>query len=136
MRSEVSKKNRYWLDKEKYMELYHACHQYQRWKDEYTLLDGKRGFENDGGTHERSTDSPVENVAIRRAQLAEYMKMIEDTAKETDPFLWEYIFRGVTDPTVTVTYLQEIMGMPCSHNTYYARKRRFYWLFSKKYGFH
>lgn len=132
MRSELSKRNKYWLSRRRYLSLYHFCLQYQEWKDEYATLDGKKAINMDGMPHGSSVGSPTEALGVRRAELSGLIKMIEDTAHETDPMLAKYILRGVTDENATYTYLQMMMDMPCSRNTYYQRKRRFYWLLSKK----
>lgn len=132
MRSEISKRNKYWLSRQRYLSLYYFCLQYHEWKDEYATLDGKKAINLDGMPHGSSSGSPTEALGIRRAELSNMIKVVEETAHETDPMLEKYILRGVTDESVTFTYLQMMMDMPCSRNTYYQRKRRFYWLLSKK----
>ena len=59
-------------------------------------------------------------------------KLIEQTAMETDSELYQYIIKAVTNEYVTYKYLQTIMNIPCSRNTYYDRRRKFYYLLSKK----
>lgn len=132
MRSEISRKNKYWLERQKYLTLYHYCLQYQSWKDEYVTLDGKKAMVYDGMPHGSSVGSPTENLAIKRAKLSDKIKQLEETAVETDPALAKWILKGVTDENATYTYLQMMMDIPCSQNTYHARKRRFYWLLDKK----
>ena len=39
-RSEISKKNPYWIPKHRYFELKHFCLQYPDWKNEYAALLG------------------------------------------------------------------------------------------------
>ena len=39
IRPEISKKNRYWIDKHRYYELKHFCLQYPTWKKAHSSLD-------------------------------------------------------------------------------------------------
>ena len=59
------------------------------------------------------------------------MRLVEDTAKETDEALWSYILKAVTED-LSFTYLSTVLEIPCSRGTYYDRYRRFFWLLSKK----
>ena len=40
VRSELSKKNKYWIERHRYYELKHFCLQYPIWKKAYAALDG------------------------------------------------------------------------------------------------
>ena len=57
---------------------------------------------------------------------------IEQTAIEADPELYPWILEGVTQDYATYRYLRDAKKMPCGKNMYYERRRRFYWLLSKK----
>lgn len=48
-------------------------------------------------------------------------------AIETDPYLYSYILKGVTEEK-PYTYLKTTLGMPCGKDMYYDRYRRFFWL--------
>ena len=64
--------------------------------------------------------------------LEKNCELIEQTVIEADPDIYQYILKAVTEEDVTYRYLNMIMGIPCSHNTYYDRRRRFYWLLDKR----
>jgi len=132
MRSEISKKSKYWIERQRYLLLYHYCLQYQSWKDEYSTLDGKKAMVYDGMPHGTSVGSPTESLAIKRAELSAQIQGLEQTAYEADPALAKWILKGVTDENATYTYLQMMMDIPCSRNTYYSRRRYFFWLLDKK----
>lgn len=76
----------------------------------------------------------LERVAIRLTELSEKIEMLEAVARETDKDLSEYILRGVTDEQVTYNYLSMVLHIPCSRNTYYSLRRKFYWLLSERLG--
>lgn len=72
------------------------------------------------------------NLAVRRAELQRKCELIEQTAIEADPDIYQYIIKGVTTEYATYRYLREIAGMPCGKNMYYDRRRKFFFLLSKK----
>lgn len=132
----LSTKNPYYLTKHRFYEVYHYAMQYQEWKDEYrTTEQTMRGIAYDGVKVKSSgSGDALERVAIRLTELSEKIEMLEEVAKETDKDLSEYILRGVTDEQVTYNYLSMVLHIPCSRNTYYSLRRKFYWLLSKRLG--
>lgn len=76
--------------------------------------------------------SATENLAIRRTELEEKCKTIEQTAIEADPELYQYILEGVTTDYATYRYLKDAKKIPCGDQKYYRTRRKFYWLLSKK----
>lgn len=132
----LSTKNPYYLTKHRFYEVYHYAMQYQEWKDEYrTTEQTMRGIAYDGVKVKSSgSGDALERVAIRLTELSEKIEMLEAVARETDKDLAEYILRGVTDEQVTYNYLSMVLHIPCSRNTYYSLRRKFYWLLSKRLG--
>lgn len=132
----LSTKNPYYLTKHRFYEVYHYAMQYQEWKDEYrTTEQTMRGITYDGVKVKSSgSGDTLERVAIRLTELSEKIEMLEAVARETDQDLAEYILRGVTDEQVTYNYLSMVLHIPCSRNTYYSLRRKFYWLLSKRLG--
>ena len=132
----LSTKNPYYLTKHRFYEVYHYAMQYQEWKDEYrTTEQTMRGIAYDGVKVKSSgSGDALERVAIRLTELSEKIEMLEAVAKETDKDLSEYILRGVTDEQVTYNYLSMVLHIPCSRNTYYPLRRKFYWLLSERLG--
>lgn len=125
---------KYGISKHRFKELYYWCLQYNEWKDELKYkTDTVKAIE----THDMPTGSggmrrPTEELAMRRARLEENCRLIEQTAIETDPDLYQYILKAVTNEDITYRYLRLIMEIPCSSNTYYNRRRKFYWLLNVK----
>lgn len=120
---------RYGISRNRFKELYYWCLQYNEWKDELRYeVDTVGPIGMTGMPSVRGCGNPTQRLAIRRMQLEENCRLVEQTAIEADPGLYEYILKAVTDEDVTFRYLKLVMGIPCSHNTYYDRRRRFYWL--------
>ena len=132
IRAEISQKNKYWISKHRYYELKHFCLQYPEWKKVYSELC-------DENLPLSMIDTiPISNLpsdpAIQRALLKGYyserIKLIEKTALEADPCLYDYIIKGVTEER-SYTYLNTVMEIPCGKDMYYDRYRKFFWLLSE-----
>ena len=124
---------KYNISKHRFRELYYFCLQYQEWLDElkYKTDDvSSVGITNMPTSH--NTNSNVERLALRRAQLEEKCKILEQTAIETDETLYQYIIKAVTNEGVSYNYLKMVMNIPCCKNVWYDRRRKFYYLLSEK----
>ena len=124
---------KYNISKHRFRELYYFCLQYQEWLDElkYKTDDvSSVGITNMPTSH--NTNSSVERLALRRAQLEEKCKILEQTAIETDETLYQYIIKAVTNEGVSYNYLKMVMNIPCCKNVWYDRRRKFYYLLSEK----
>ena len=133
MRPELSTKNKYWIDKNRYYELKYFCLQYNTWKKTYAALT------------ELSVSSPIleripssglpsdltAKYAMRKAYYAEKIKSVEKAAMDADPDLYIYILKAVTEG-LSFTYLKTTLDIPCGKDMYYDRYRRFFWLLNKE----
>jgi hypothetical protein len=131
IRPEVSRKNKYWIDKHRYYELKHFCLQYPIWKKTYAAI---IELSASSPTLERVSSSDISDLtakcAIRKAYYGDRIKMIEQAAMEADEELYIYILKAVTEG-LAYTYLTSQMHIPCSRDTYYDRYRRFFWLLNE-----
>lgn len=125
---------KYNISKHKFMEVYHHCLQYQEWQDELKYkTDAVKSIEYGNEVHGSGpSGSSTERIAMRRAELAKKCELIEQTVLETDKDLYQYLLKAVTTEYVTYKYLKEIMGMPAGKDMYYDRRKKFYYLMSKK----
>ena len=133
IRPEISEKNKYYITKHRHYELKHFCLQYPSWKREYAALDDPSIS---SSTAERMPSSnipgdPTGRAAVNRIFYSDRIKLVERIANEADEFLSKYILRAVTEE-LSYTYLRNILGIPCSRDTYYDRYRRFFWLLNKE----
>lgn len=130
-RPELSPKNKYWISKYKYYEMRYFCLQYPEWKNIYDCLDDTRLPSINNTIHNGDISNPTEELAITKTLYLDKIKMIEETVKETDEDLSEYLLKAVTQD-LSYTYLSGVLNIPCSRGTYYDRYRKFFWLLSKK----
>lgn len=132
IRAKISENNKYWINKHRYYELKHFCLQYSEWKKAYASCCEAIIFAS------RYEDTPSVNApsdltakyAIKRAQYANRVKMIEEAAKEADEFLYPYILKAVTEG-LAYPYLKTRLDIPCGRDMYYDRYRKFFWLLSE-----
>ena len=127
IRPEISKKNKYWIDKHRHYELKHFCLQYPSWKREYSDGIGIGGSSIEKMPKSNIPGDPTSRQAMRRAYYLKKIKLIEYLAMEADTNLHNYILKAVTEG-LSYTHLKCKMDIPCSKDTYYDRYRRFFWL--------
>lgn len=131
IRAELSKKNKYWISKHRHYELKHFCLQYPEWKKACAIYSGRSAslitlsatVSNLATTYPTTTNSSLVSSYARQIEL------VERTAIEADPYLYDYILKGVTEGR-SYTYLKAVLGMPCGKDMYYDRYRKFFWLLS------
>lgn len=130
LKPELSKKNKYWIDKNRYYELKYFCLQYPLWKYAYDSLDGLRVRSFDLTKIQASSGADfLGSIMDERTLYSERMELVEKAAREADPYLASYILKAVTEGH-SFNYLKSRLEIPCSRNTYYDRYRRFFWLLS------
>lgn len=129
IRPEISKKNKYWIDKHRHYELKHFCLQYPCWKNLYSTLEESSVPLSliDRFPSSNLPSDPTAKRAIMKAYLSERIELIDNIAKEADPYLYPYILKAVTEG-LSYTYLSTKLGIPCGKDMYYDRYRKFFWL--------
>lgn len=124
---------KYNISRHRFAQLYHFCLQYPEWRDELKYkTDNVCSVEITDMPTAHNNESNVEKLAIRRAQLESKCKLIEQTAMEADPDIYQYLIKAVTCECISYNYLRTYMGIPCGKNYYYDKRRKFYYLLSKK----
>ena len=126
IRSEISKKNKYWISKHRHLELKHFCLQYPEWKRE---LRDSIWLSREGGGDPQWSDPTGKNVEIIE-ELVRKISMVERCAMLADEQIGQYILKAVTEDLSFVT-LSMVYEVPCGKDMYYDRYRRFFWLLSR-----
>ena len=130
IRPEISRNNRYWIDKHRHYELKHFCLQYPEWKKAYRSSTSISSSVPDNQPKGDFHGDPTANQAIRRVRYSERIELIERVASETDRDLHNYILKAVTEG-LSYIYLRTKMNIPCGRDLYYDRYRKFFWLLDK-----
>lgn len=127
VRPEISRKNKYWIDRHRHYELKHFCLQYPEWKKAYRSYPSISSSIGNESSRSSLPGDPTARQAIQKTYYMERIKLIERVAGEADEQLHNYILKAVTEG-LSYTYLRTKMNMPCSRDTYYDRYRKFFWL--------
>lgn len=132
IRADISIRNKYYLNKHRYYELKHFCQQYYIWKQELQIIDYyTHPLVGTELVRTNTSNSKVENNIEKRLYLKLNMDMIVQCAKETDPLIGSYIFKGVTEG-ISYDKMNASSEIPCSKDIYYELYRKFFWLLDKK----
>ena len=141
-RAKISPKNKYWISKHRFYEIEHHCLQYKEWEDEYLALStqGVSGVDYDGMPHGTNVGDPTASAGARLAVLKQKMDLVEETVREIDneivkkgnKTIFNHLLVAVTNEGISYNYLDMVMGIPVGEKTYYAARRKFYWLMSQK----
>ena len=129
IRPEITEKSENWISKHRYYELKHFCLQYKEWKEELRMLDGMPNGINDIYVTTSNIPDPTWRTAANRAHYSNRIEMLERAAKETDPYLGDYILLGVTED-LSYDKLRARYMIPCCKDVYYGLYRRFFKLLS------
>ena len=132
LKSELSEKNPYYLERHRYYELKHFCLQYPGWKKAVEEIDGMDGYKLQRAASSKTNinPDPVFKCAQARSYYFEKMVLIEQAAIAANPELASWIVVGVTKG-VNYDYLKTRLEIPCCKDTYYKTYRLFFWLLHK-----
>ena len=132
VRPEVSEKNPYYINRERYYELKHFCRQYPIWKKAYNALDGlsKRPADLELFTKPNQTSDPTTRCAEAREAYGKKIEMVEKCARDASPELAQYIMSYATKGDA-YSVLRVRDHIPCGKDMFYDVVRKFFWLLNK-----
>ena len=120
------------ITKHAFYQAYHFALRYNEFKDILKYKTDTVGSqEMEGMPRGNENSDATQSLAIVRQQMAENCELIEQTALEADADIYQYILKAVTEGA-TFKYLKTVMDMPCEKDMFYDRRRKFYYLLSKK----
>ncbi len=112
----------------RYRELFYFCRQYNEWKQELSIIATVKPQRLSGmPLGKNGVSNPTADAAAKRAELTAKCALIEQTAVETSPELYQYILKNVTQG---IPY--EYMDIPCCRQKFYNMRRKFFYNLSKK----
>lgn len=136
MRSEMSKKNKYWIPSERYLELKHFCKQYSLNSEMYKAMQLYIRTKNYDFYGKRLRQIGFEDPTLASFELAnEYKKkndLIINCCREVidgDCEMMSYLFQGITED---IGYDQlKARGIPCGKDYYYECYHKFFYILDK-----
>jgi len=127
------KLDEYGISKNRYRELRAFCLQYPEWKEkEAEILDS--GTVPQGGPAVKnhiSDPTQKKGLALILSNVTGKIKLIEDTARDVDVILADYLILNVTTEYNSYPDLAK-SGMVCSKNNFYRKRRQFFFYLNQK----
>lgn len=131
----LSPKNKWYLPKYAFREALNYAQQYQDYLDRLEELgNGSRAISYDSQPHGDSKGTALEDLAIRRAKISVRVDKIEQACREADAELYPWLLKAVTNDGIGYDYLYYYLEppIPCSRNTFYERRHKFFYLLYQK----
>ena len=123
VRTSLSKDNKYYISKERRLELIHFCLQYPEWK---------RYLENVRLLKETDEwDDPTGEEAIKRYYASKSIELVEECCSLAGADIYEYLLRSVAYGESYVL-LSTKYDIPCGKNYFYDRYHKFWFILSQK----
>lgn len=136
MARKMSYEGKYKLTRAEYNHAKWYALSFNEWLDEYNSLKDSVSaisYENADMPHGKNkVSNPTLDLAERRAELSKKMDLIIKCSEEAGGDLSEYIFKAVTNESVTYESLTALLQMPCGRTLFYERRRKFYFLLAKE----
>lgn len=134
MKAELSKFNKYWIERHRYYELKHFCLQYPLWKKYQALSSNPKkasSLISVTPTKTGNRSDPTAEAAEVRAYYSDRIDLLHKVANEADPLYCKQILRGVTEG-LSYDVMRARGEIHISRDDYYNLYRRFFWLLDKE----
>lgn len=135
MKSELSKKNDYWIPKHRYYELKHFCYQKDSWEKAIKCIDGMSEMPKDILEKVQSFEhgDPTYQAAATRAYYKQRLDMLDMALYMTtsEPALIEDLKAVIFDPGMSYDKRSALHIMTCGRTTFYKLYRKFFWCLSQ-----
>lgn len=133
LRSKLSGKNPYHIERHRYLELKHFCLQYPIWEKAYDALCGLKSRPADLLIFKEQVSDPTAKCAEAMAQYSKWMNMVEESAMEVDSVIGPFVLEGVVTGK-SYDILRAKSDVPCCKDKYYELYRKFFYILNKKRG--
>lgn len=132
-RNRSKKTGRWKISTHEFYMAMHFAYQYHEWKKELSgLTDTSKAIQYSDMPKGNLNPDPTGDLVERREHLVHNVDIVEQSAREADPDLYEWLMLGVTNDGITYESLRTLKGIPCGRKMYYDRRRKFYYLLSRK----
>lgn len=132
IKPELSRRNPYYIEKYRFLELKAFCMQYPIWIKARSSIDGYSASAENMERLSRTNNiqNPTERCVEAMLYYTHRIDMIETAAKRTDEALAPYLIKAVTNGR-SYDWLQVNTSIPYSRGEYYHLYRRFFWILNK-----
>lgn len=125
---EISRHNKWWIPKYRYLELKYFCLQYSEWKRESFEINRRISTSIQNGIkREARFSDPTGDEGVRLAGLGSKISLVNKAADMADSEIGKYVLKAVTED-VSFIKLKTMYEIPCERDMYYDRYRKFFYL--------
>ena len=129
IRPELSKKNEFYIPRERFLELKHFCRQYDLWQK---MLTSWTNLYTKSIVNAEKLGHDVLDVTGKTAEYREKylnkINMIQQAARLADDEIYDILLDGVTKGLSYNTMNIRRGGLPFSSEYYYSRYRKFFYI--------
>ena len=130
MKSSISKKNKYWIPKYRYLELKNWVRQYAGWRHDLAELRYLKSKAT-AGVFTGDIPRPTEELATIRARLNRNMEIVEQACLEVMPEDPVIFLKAVTEGlSYDLLSMQRVISV--SRSIWYESYRRFFYILDKR----
>ena len=127
---ELSKKSKYWIPKDRFLELKHFVRQYDYFKmlrnDIYTCYPTVK-YAVQKGVHVKLSSDPVYSAYARAMTCTKYLVQIEEAFKRVGLNQYNLLYLGIEQNMSYDVICARCSNVPWSRREYYAKMRQFFW---------
>lgn len=127
---QLSTKNPYHIDRNRYLELKYFCFQYDEWKRQLKEITYLKSIQSQEISTNYISDR-TSNIALKRRLLLSKCEMIEQTAIEVAPDFYSGLIKGITQ-NISYDKLAARGDVLVGQREYYFAYRRFFHALDKK----
>lgn len=129
---EMSKKNPYWIEKNRKKELMYFCRQYPIWQKALAAITGLQQRPEDLEVFVQSgqCSDPTAKAVEAREKYNHLINMVKEAAITTDEELADYIIYGACFG-MSYDELWTFHKIPCCRQKYYELYAKFFWVLNK-----
>lgn len=109
------------------MEMVYFCKQYNEKKEILRAMTSVKAVDNDGMPKSSIAGNPTETQTLKKISLEADINMIEQTAMETAPEIYQELLLNVVDG---ISYIY--LNVPCGKKYFYNKRREFFYRLSEK----
>ena len=127
IRPELSKKNKYWIDRHRYYELKHFVMQYPLWQTKVSYIDSLARGNISAVKYRTDYKDYVAQAVELREQYIDNINLCNNMARQTDPIIGNYILLAVIN-NESYEKIKARTDVPCCKDVWYDLYHKFFWL--------
>ena len=127
IRPELSKKNKYWIDRHRYYELKHFVMQYPLWQTKVSYIDSLARGNISTVKYRTDYKDYVAQAVELREQYIDNINLCNNMARQTDPIIGNYILQAVIN-NESYEKIKARTDVPCCKDVWYDLYHKFFWL--------